>query len=76
MPFVEPTVADTGTNNQTDNHPHKQFVGPFRRAILVLIQFDLDQIAQINANCPQQTIPTDTTVTYMEEYRIHIPYHG
>jgi hypothetical protein len=66
-------VSHACADDETYDHPHKEFVGPVIWAALVLVQLDLYQIAQIDAYRPQQSIPTNTSIAKMDEDRVNVP---
>jgi hypothetical protein len=69
-------MAYACTDNEANDHPHEEFVGPVGRAVLVFVEFNLDEVAQIYTYRPQQTIPADASFAYVNQNRIHIPYYG
>jgi hypothetical protein len=76
VPLIEPAVSYACAYDKTDDHPHKEFVGPIIGAVLVLVEFDLDEVTEIDTYSPQQTIPTYASFTYVNEYWINIPNNG
>ena len=62
VPLVEPAVTYACTDDEANDHPHEEFVGPICWAVLVFVEFNLDEVAQIYAYRPQQTIPADASL--------------
>lgn len=73
MPLIEPAVTYARADDDAAYHPDEEFLYPVLRAVLVSIEFLLYQVAEIDAQCPTQAVPTYTPVTYRDEDWVNVP---